>query len=745
MKFTFILSKVLLVATILINLLFVSCKKLSDIQERATVEAVDSQLIENFFAPPKSTDEEIIKIAENWSSQAGFKNDLPLFIAKNGYPLWDKAVFKFSGISKKGTSSKINSENNGIALIPLKDAESSEVKSYVVCNKHGDSVYSYRLYNKSSLIQSSTSGNDSLKKASNLSLSLFAFFEKEVNGKDSIALNHNANQKIVTVSNFNINSADNTVGSRTANTICGHIYTISWLTTETVNGETIIQKHSVQVAVYCQELISGWDPSQVGTPSSIPTGGNGSIYYYTSGGLGGGGGGSGSAGWWNYANGYNGVYLEGTWFAYDNLYPFWSSYPVSAILSDDDFILQNLLVTLGLNQAQFDLLKANLNMVQALQSYLASPYYEATVKITKIKEHIDLMLVDYNYLSFCQTYTLNSYSTQVWWLNEQWLNANYPNLYSNYSNLNLKVVELFFLVNNPAINSDVKVFLDANENSSLAIRAAKNSIGEAVNNSLTNFGNPAHTAFVKQNITSCCPPQYFAYVAGKSAILKLENPSWSDFRCTLEAHLEILHDLLDGIGLFPVVGEVADVINGVIYTIQGQGTNAALSFAATIPIGGWAATAAKWARKTITLANGSKTALNWYKRADGFISFGKPNSSQFRKLLGLAPGDPRQAHHIIPWELCDNIGQDVIQKAASARFPFHVQDILNGVPLTTAQHIGSHPQYTERVRIALQEIKTRHGVNLTPEIAYQEIVDLTNRIKAVITANPNVSIENIIF
>jgi hypothetical protein len=74
-----------------------------------------------------------------------------------------------------------------------------------------------------------------------------------------------------------------------------------------------------------------------------------------------------------------------------------------------------------------------------------------------------------------------------------------------------------------------------------------------------------------------------------------------------------------------------------------------------------------------------------------------------------------------------------------------VQDLLNSIPLTTAQHLGSHPQYTQRVKNALLEIETRIGANLTPEIAYQEIVNLTNRIKSVIIANPNLNIENIIF
>lgn len=127
------------------------------------------------------------------------------------------------------------------------------------------------------------------------------------------------------------------------------------------------------------------------------------------------------------------------------------------------------------------------------------------------------------------------------------------------------------------------------------------------------------------------------------------------------------------------------------------------------------------------------------------ISFGRENSKQFRKILGLAPDDPRQAHHIIPWALANDASQDVIQKAAQARFPFHVQDALNGIPLNTTQHLGSHSAYTDRVKRALEEIKRRYGTHLTPEVAFQELVDLTNRIKSAILANPNTALNNLIF
>ncbi len=55
--------------------------------------------------------------------------------------------------------------------------------------------------------------------------------------------------------------------------------------------------------------------------------------------------------------------------------------------------------------------------------------------------------------------------------------------------------------------------------------------------------------------------------------------------------------VLDGAGLIPVVGEVADGINALVSLARGDYAGAALSAAAMIPFAGWGATAAKGVRK----------------------------------------------------------------------------------------------------------------------------------------------------
>lgn len=58
-----------------------------------------------------------------------------------------------------------------------------------------------------------------------------------------------------------------------------------------------------------------------------------------------------------------------------------------------------------------------------------------------------------------------------------------------------------------------------------------------------------------------------------------------------------IHTGLDFVGLIPVVGELADGANALIYLAEGDAVNAALSAAAMVPGAGMAATGAKLGKK----------------------------------------------------------------------------------------------------------------------------------------------------
>jgi hypothetical protein len=80
---------------------------------------------------------------------------------------------------------------------------------------------------------------------------------------------------------------------------------------------------------------------------------------------------------------------------------------------------------------------------------------------------------------------------------------------------------------------------------------------------------------------------------------------------------------LDVAGLVPGLGEPADALNGVIWMMRGDCTAAALSFAAMVPVAGWAATAGKagkrglrWADEAADLTRKPRRVLFGQKRVD---------------------------------------------------------------------------------------------------------------------------------
>ncbi len=220
--------------------------------------------------------------------------------------------------------------------------------------------------------------------------------------------------------------------------------------------------------------------------------------------------------------------------------------------------------------------------------------------------------------------------------------------------------------------------------------------------------------------------------------IRLENPGWSDFRVSSTAMfniiLETLHIGLDAIGMIPVAGEVADLTNGVLYTIEGDGINATLSFAATIPFAGWFATGAKYAHRKIIGTSGWTITLKYIVEPTGNILFGR--SGQLKTVL--KPPANHQAHHIIPWQHRSN---PVVQAAAKA--DFHMNDFPNGIAVHVSRHNGSHPSYSAYVQQQLLAIEAIWGSNLTPQIARQELTTLLLNLRSKIVNNPTTPINNL--
>ncbi len=84
--------------------------------------------------------------------------------------------------------------------------------------------------------------------------------------------------------------------------------------------------------------------------------------------------------------------------------------------------------------------------------------------------------------------------------------------------------------------------------------------------------------------------------------LKTAHPDWSEARLFATAYWNVVreefHFALDILGMVPLLGEAADITNGVIYFLEGDKINGAMSVGSAIPIWGWVSTAGKWVRTT---------------------------------------------------------------------------------------------------------------------------------------------------
>ena len=240
-------------------------------------------------------------------------------------------------------------------------------------------------------------------------------------------------------------------------------------------------------------------------------------------------------------------------------------------------------------------------------------------------------------------------------------------------------------------------------------------------------------------------PQYVKAMENTRMIIATYNfnrkfyPEWSKARCFWEASRESIQYMLDLGGLIPVAGEICDLTNAAIYTINGDGLNATLSYVSAIPIAGWFSTGAKFGVKVVNKTAShiaSRQVLKWILGTDGIIKFGY--RSQLRKVLQLTDA-AKQAHHIIPWEFANNA---IVQKAAKSAEAFHMNDILNGIPLPTTGHLTGHNLYNDKLNQILTNLNNSNP-NMSANQAYNHILALTNQIKTLIKNNPTYNLGQI--
>lgn len=195
---------------------------------------------------------------------------------------------------------------------------------------------------------------------------------------------------------------------------------------------------------------------------------------------------------------------------------------------------------------------------------------------------------------------------------------------------------------------------------------------------------------------------------------------------------------LDIAGLFPVLGEPADLLNGVLYLIEGDGVNATISAASAIPFYGIIASGSRIGWKVIGTSQDiqSKRILRWVVNPDNFITFGY--RSDLAKNFPTMNTLTHQAHHILPWS--DIIQRHpVVQKAAD--LGFHTNESLNGIPVIKSRNQPNHDIYNKLIERKLNMIQNNFPQNQW----HQELIKLVNEAKTAIQANPSKHLNEINF
>lgn len=110
------------------------------------------------------------------------------------------------------------------------------------------------------------------------------------------------------------------------------------------------------------------------------------------------------------------------------------------------------------------------------------------------------------------------------------------------------------------------------------------------------------------------------------------------------------HTLLDLLGLVPVVGEPADLLNCGAYGLEGDGVNAGLSCGGAVPVLGWAATAAKGTIRAADAAGAAGKSADEVGEAVGATC--QRNSFDAGTLVLMADGSHKSIEDI---ELGDEV------------------------------------------------------------------------------------------
>ncbi|MBL8238083.1 MAG: hypothetical protein JNM66_11720 [Bryobacterales bacterium] len=147
-----------------------------------------------------------------------------------------------------------------------------------------------------------------------------------------------------------------------------------------------------------------------------------------------------------------------------------------------------------------------------------------------------------------------------------------------------------------------------------------------------------------------------------------------------------IHTALDLAGLVPGVGEVADVINAVLYSIEGEGADALISLAGAIPVIGDFATGARLSRRAAIAAAG--LTAETVKGYQAHHVFSRASSTTW-DLLGIKWDDVSNA---VWWEAKDHLSQAWNYQQEGNRWISGNQGIINSNKALAADEARSYAE-----------------------------------------------------
>jgi hypothetical protein len=230
------------------------------------------------------------------------------------------------------------------------------------------------------------------------------------------------------------------------------------------------------------------------------------------------------------------------------------------------------------------------------------------------------------------------------------------------------------------------------------------------------------------------------YFVLKYATLKAENSNLpadqrkSDLKLLYLTFSDAIHTGLDLLGLIPIGGEVFDIISGLTYHLEGDKTNAYLSYASAIPWLGYAAAGVKAikAGSVIIAVVGKK----------GFLVASRVSQSAFRKACG-AVGN-QVGHHIIPFhEIVQS--HPLMQMAFRAGFDPN-NAAINGKAIEAVRNSGNHYSYANKIKSKFDdEFSIPPPGGWDPKSSKLRLEKVITEIKKAIDAQPGVHVDDLIF